>query len=45
MPDYVLSKFAPDEQPLVAEATGKAADAATDWVRQGIAATMNKYNA
>jgi PTH1 family peptidyl-tRNA hydrolase len=45
MPDYVLSKFTKDEEPLVAEAIGKAADAVTDWIRLGLAAAMNKYNA
>lgn len=43
--DYVLSKFTKDEEPAVAEALGKAADAAAEWVRGGISAAMNKYNA
>jgi PTH1 family peptidyl-tRNA hydrolase len=43
--DYVLSKFAKDEEPLAQGAVQQAADAAADWVRQGIAAAMNKYNA
>lgn len=42
--DYVLSKFSKEEEPAVAEAVVKAADAATDWIRSGLATAMNKYN-
>jgi len=42
--DYVLSKFSSDEEPVVREAISKAADAAIDWIRSGLAPAMNKYN-
>jgi len=45
MSDYVLSKFSKDEEPIVREAVQKAADAAIDWIRHGMATAMNKYNA
>jgi PTH1 family peptidyl-tRNA hydrolase len=45
MPDYVLSKFTKEEEPEVRDAVSKAADAALDWVRHGMATAMNKYNA
>jgi peptidyl-tRNA hydrolase, PTH1 family len=44
MADYVLSKFTKEEEPLVREAIEKAADAAVDWIKSGLAAAMNKYN-
>lgn len=43
--DYVLSKFSKEEEPAVSEAISKAADAATEWIRSGLATAMNKYNA
>jgi peptidyl-tRNA hydrolase, PTH1 family len=45
MPDYVLSKFTKEEEPTAREAIVRAADAVGDWIRQGIAVAMNKYNA
>jgi PTH1 family peptidyl-tRNA hydrolase len=45
MADYVLSKFGKDEEPVILDAVQEAAAAAIDWVRHGIAAAMNKYNA
>jgi len=42
--DYVLGRFRPAEKPVIAEAVGRAAEAALVWVREGIAACMNKYN-
>lgn len=42
--DYVLGRFRPEEGPLIAAAIEAAADAAECWVREGIAAAMNKYN-
>ncbi len=42
--DFVLSKFRKEEQFEMELAIQRAADAATDWATQGIAATMNKYN-
>jgi PTH1 family peptidyl-tRNA hydrolase len=45
LPDYVLSRYTKDEEPQIQDAIVRAADAALEWVRQGIAAAMNKYNA
>jgi PTH1 family peptidyl-tRNA hydrolase len=42
---YVLSRFANDEQPVIAEALDRAAEAAAGWVGQGLEQTMNKHNA
>jgi PTH1 family peptidyl-tRNA hydrolase len=42
--DHVLARFEPDEQEAIAEAIGKAADAAEAFVADGPAAAMNKYN-
>ncbi|HEX5105161.1 MAG TPA: aminoacyl-tRNA hydrolase [Pirellulaceae bacterium] len=42
---YVLSRFAKDEQPVIAESIQRAAEAAAAWVESGIAEAMNKYNA
>jgi len=42
--DYVLSKFSKEEIPEIQEATLRAADAAADWVREGLTACMNRYN-
>ena len=41
---YVLSRFTKEEQPLMAEAIQRAADAASAWVESGLAAAMNRYN-
>jgi PTH1 family peptidyl-tRNA hydrolase len=43
--DYVLSKFRSDEEELIRQAVMRAADAAVDWVREGIQVCMNRYNA
>jgi peptidyl-tRNA hydrolase len=40
----VLAKFDPDERTDVAEAVGRAADAAELFVTEGIVAVMNKFN-
>ena len=42
---YVLSRFAKDEQPIVADAVKRAAEAAAAWAQQGLEAAMNRYNA
>ncbi len=42
---YVLSKFHPEEVDLIRTAVDRAADAAVDWVREGIEFCMNRYNA
>lgn len=42
--DYVLKPFFPDEQPLVEEATNRAADCVETFVHEGVAAAMNKFN-
>jgi PTH1 family peptidyl-tRNA hydrolase len=41
---FVLGRFSKDEQPEIAEAIERAADAAVAWVELGMAAAMNKYN-
>ena len=43
--DYVLGKFAPDEQKEMEFAISLAAKAAIDWSTQGIGFVMNCYNA
>jgi PTH1 family peptidyl-tRNA hydrolase len=42
---YVLGRFGSDEQPKIAAAIERAAEAAADWVRDGLEAAMNRYNA
>jgi len=43
--DYVLGKFSAAEVDPIREVVRRAADAAVDWVQQGIEFVMNKYNA
>jgi len=43
--DFVLAKFSKREQTEMDLAVQLAADAAECWVREGIAAAMNRYNA
>lgn len=45
MVDYVLSRFLANERPLLQEAVTRAADAVETWVREGIEAAMNRWNA
>ena len=42
--DYVLGRFAPDEQALIKEAIGKAADAVEAILKEGTAPAMNRFN-
>ena len=42
--DYVLSRFTAEEQPVIEQAVGAAADAVAVWAREGIALCMNQYN-
>jgi PTH1 family peptidyl-tRNA hydrolase len=42
--DHVLAKFDPDERIEVAEAVGRAADAAELFVAEGITPVMNRFN-
>lgn len=42
--EYVLSRFEPEERPLIETAVGRAADATECWLRSGIAAAMNQFN-
>jgi PTH1 family peptidyl-tRNA hydrolase len=42
--DHVLARFDPEERTIVAEAVGRAADAAELFVTDGIAVVMNRYN-
>ncbi len=41
---YVLSKFTPEELPVIQQAMGLAADAVVAWAREGIEICMNQYN-
>lgn len=43
--DFVLSRFARDERPLVDEAIVRAAEGVKCWVDLGIEASMNQFNA
>ena len=42
--DHVLAKFEPEERADVAEAVGRAADAAELFVAEGIGPVMNRFN-
>ena len=42
--DYVLGRFTKEQLPEIERAVLQAADAVMDWVRQGIAYCMNRYN-
>ncbi len=44
MADYVLSRFASSERPVIEDALAKAMQGVVLWVRQGIDACMNQYN-
>ena len=41
---HVLGRFAPDEQPIIAEAVTRTADAAELFITEGIAPVMNRFN-
>ena len=42
--DYVLSRFSPEEVPVVEQAVRLAAEAVAVWAREGIEFCMNRYN-
>ncbi len=42
--DHVLATFDRDEQPVVTEAIGRAADAADVFVSEGLGPMMNRFN-
>jgi PTH1 family peptidyl-tRNA hydrolase len=42
---YVLDRFRPGERPIIADAILRASQAVGVWLRQGIEACMNQYNA
>lgn len=42
--DYVLSRFEPDELPLVDQAVARAAQAVECWMVEGVEQAMNRYN-
>ncbi|TET55463.1 MAG: aminoacyl-tRNA hydrolase, partial [Anaerolineales bacterium] len=42
--DYVLQDFSPEEEILVAEALGQATRAIENWLAEGTAATMDRFN-
>jgi peptidyl-tRNA hydrolase, PTH1 family len=41
---HVLGRFAPDEQPIIAEAVSRSVDAAELFIREGITSVMNRFN-
>ena len=41
---HVLGRFRPEEEPVVEEALGRAADAVRTWLSRGIEAAMNEFN-
>ncbi len=43
--DHVLGRFRPAERAVIEDAVALAAQAVMVWVRQGVEAAMNKYNA
>lgn len=45
VPDYVLSKFGKDDEPVIEAATDRAAKASADFVRLTMLECMNTYNA
>jgi PTH1 family peptidyl-tRNA hydrolase len=42
---HVLGEFSEEQETVIAEAIERAADAAGCWVREGLEAAMNRYNA
>jgi peptidyl-tRNA hydrolase, PTH1 family len=42
--EHVLEEFAPEEEPVLAEAIRRAADAVECWVAEGILGAMNRFN-
>lgn len=45
MVEYVLSRFSPQEQPIIEEALQRAADAVEVAIAEGVQAAMNRFNA
>lgn len=43
--DHVLGGFRADERPAAEQAVARGADAAECWVRRGVTAAMNEFNA
>jgi peptidyl-tRNA hydrolase, PTH1 family len=42
--DFVLSRFRPEERPVVADSIERAADAAECWIAKGLTEAMNRFN-
>ncbi len=42
--EYVLSRFEPEERPVMEATVGRAADAVECWLTRGVAAAMNEFN-
>lgn len=42
--DFVLEEFEEEEEPVVAEVVGTAAEACLVWAREGLAPAMNRFN-
>ncbi len=45
MVEYVLSRFSPQQQPIIEEALQRAADAVEVAIAEGVQAAMNRFNA
>jgi len=43
--DHVLSRFSPEDMPVMTAARDRAADAVEMWIAEGIARVMNTFNA
>jgi PTH1 family peptidyl-tRNA hydrolase len=43
--DYVLGRFRPGERPVIDDAVAQAVQGVLLWVREGVEACMNRYNA
>ncbi len=42
--DYVLTRFRPEEKPILEQVIRKAAEAVESWLQVGTAETMNRFN-
>jgi PTH1 family peptidyl-tRNA hydrolase len=43
--DHVLSRFSPEDVPVIDAAVDRSAEAAGVWINEGIAPVMNRFNA
>ncbi len=42
--DFVLARFSREELPVIEEAVSKAAEAVVVWIREGLTASMSRFN-